>query len=299
MATQNRYYSNTATVTTLTSPGGINSGALTIQVGATTGFPVQFPFILRIEPATTSEEVVLVTGGAGTSGNPYTVTRGYDGTTARAHSQGVVVKHGFAQVDFQDPQIHLNSTGPGGSPNPHGLPDLAWNNTLTTTISETTLGSSAASVVFSSIPSSYKSLRLIVSAYAVTATVLTGMLMQFNSDTGAHYGYAVGFVNNTSSTGSGSHSANSTSVQIGNAWGNSQTTIPGIAVVDIPLYASTSLIKSYTSLASASDTGTSVWNTAYNGGSWNSTAAINTITVILNGGISFGSGSFFGLYGVV
>lgn len=299
MATQNRYYSNTATVTTLTSPGGINSGALTIQVGATTGFPTQFPFILRIEPGTVSEEVVLVTSGAGTSGTPYSVTRGYDGTSARAHSQGVVVKHGFAQIDFQDPQIHLNATGPGGAPNPHGLPDLAWNNTLTTTITETTLGSNTASIVFSSIPSSYKALRIIVSAYAVTATVLTGILMQFNSDTGAHYGYAIGFVNNTSTTGSGSHSANATSMQIGSAWGNSQTTIPGISVVDIPLYASTALIKGYTSLFSASDTGSTVWTLGYSGGAWNNTAAINTITLTLSGGISFGTGSFFGLYGVV
>lgn len=299
MATQNRYYSNTATITTLTNAGGINSGALTLQVGNTTGFPVLFPFILRIEPATGSEEVVLVTGGAGTLGTPYNITRGYDGTTARAHSQGVVVKHGFAQIDFQEPQVHLNAVGPGGSPNPHGLPDLAWNNTLTTTIAETTLGANAASITFSSIPSTYKNLKLYASAIAATATTNQGMNIQFNSDTTANYGWGTGFNSNASPTGSASHTGNSTSMQVGVVWGNSSTVVPGFTVVEIPYYSSSTLNKGYTSISHSSDGGASAWNISYSGGIWRSTAAINTITLTLSGGVSFLTGSFVGLYGVV
>jgi len=299
MATQNRYYSNTATITTLTNPGGINSGALTLQVGATTGFPVQFPFILRIEPATGSEEVVLVTSGSGTSGNPYTITRGYDGTTARAHSQGVVVKHGFAQIDFQEPQVHLNSVGPGGAPNPHGLPDLAWNNTLSTVIAETTLASNSLSITFSSIPSTYKHLRLIVSAIASSATAVLPMNVQFNSDSGTNYGWTSGSVTNTSTTGTGSHNSNTTNIQGGVIWGNSSATVPGIAIIDIPFYSSTVFNKVMTNLTHASDGGATVWNIQYGGGIWRSTAAINTITLTLGSSTNFLAGSFAGLYGVI
>ena len=298
MATQNRYYSNTATVTTLTNAGGINSGALTLQVGATTGWPVQFPFIARIEPATVSEEVVLVTGGAGTSGNPYTIQRGYDGTFARAHSQGVVVKHGFAQIDFQEPQVHINAIGPGGVPNPHSLPDTAWSSPTFVNLFSSTLGSNAASFVISSIPSTYKNLRLYITAIGVTASTTLDMQIQFNSDTAAHYGWSQQYAGNTASTGSAIHTSNSTQIKCGSVWGNSSSTVPGVAVIDIPWYSGTSLQKCITAISAAQDGGATTWLTEYITGIWMSTAAINTITLTLASSTSFATGSSVALYGM-
>lgn len=298
MATQNRYYSNTATVTTLTNPGGINSGALVLQVGATTGFPVQFPFILRIEPATVSEEVVLVTSGAGTSGNPYTITRGYDGTAARSHSQGVVVKHGFAQVDFQDSQIHLNAIGPGGAPNPHSLPDTAWSAPVCVSLFNTTLSAAAASINIGSISSAYKNLRLYISAIGVSATTTLDLQMQFNSDTAAHYGWGQGYISNSSATGSGLHNANVSQIKIGSVWANSSSTIPGLTVVDIPFYSNSTLWKGCTSLTTAQDGGTAAWNIGYIGGVWMSAAVINSITLTIASSTNFAVGSSVSLYGL-
>lgn len=296
MATQNRYYSNIATTTTLTSPGGINSGALQIQVGSTTGFPTQFPFILRIEPATTSEEVVLVTSGAGTSGSPYQVTRGYDGTAAIAHSQGVVVKHGFAQIDFQDPQIHLNLTG--STSGAHGLPATAWATPVFAKLSETTLATATANITFSSISQSYKHLRLYVYGAAASATVELDLLMQFNNDTGANYGWTQGYVNNTSATGSGGHTASTTSLKIGALWGANSTDIPGVSVIDIPLYSGTSFMKGYTAVSSSEDGNNVDWNITYAGGVWQNTAAINTITVFPGLSANFTAGTYAALYAI-
>src|ERR1700749_956310 len=109
--TQNRYYSNTAVITTLTNSAGMNAVETDLVVNSTTGWPTSFPFIIRLEPDSANEELVLATSGLGTSSTPYTVTRGYDGTSAKSHALGATVTHGFAQVDFAEPQQHLNLSG--------------------------------------------------------------------------------------------------------------------------------------------------------------------------------------------
>lgn len=96
-----RYYSATAQETTLQV--GINNSATVIQVAATTGFPVSLPYLLAIDYESATEEVVLVTGAAGTS---LTVTRSYDSTSAAAHSAGARVRHVSSAIDFRDSREH-------------------------------------------------------------------------------------------------------------------------------------------------------------------------------------------------
>lgn len=99
-----RKYSATATTTTLASSA--TASATVITVSATTGFPA-VPFILVLDAETASQEVVLVTGAAGTN---LTVERGYDGTAAVAHSVGAVVEHSHSAIDFRDSRTHENAT---------------------------------------------------------------------------------------------------------------------------------------------------------------------------------------------
>ena len=291
--TQNRFYSNVANVTTLTNAGGINNTTTNIIVAATTGFPTSFPFMLRLEPGTLNEECVLVNSGSGTSGSPYSATRGWDGTPAVAHGAGVIVKHGFSQVDFQEPAAHLNAVGPGGSPNPHGLPDLAWNNTLSTMIGTVSVASTTSTITFSSIPSSYKNLRIYWTAISSTTNNNANLQMNFNGSTTA-YDYEWIIVNN-STTPTGAHTGNTTFGIAGFPWGNGSTTIPGSGVIHIPGYSGT-LEKRYTFEATASDTSTVAWILAVGSGGWTGTAAINQISFTLNLG-SFLAGSLFSLYG--
>jgi hypothetical protein len=101
----NRYYSSIAQDTTLTS--NATSGASTIVVGATTGFPNSYPFTLAVDFDTSTEELVSVTGAAGLT---LTVTRGLDGTSPQAHNIGAVVRHVISAQDIRETQQHISYT---------------------------------------------------------------------------------------------------------------------------------------------------------------------------------------------
>lgn len=86
-------HTNTALDTTLSA--AINGVTGTIPVVALVGWP-SVPFFAVIDPGSaTDEEVVLVTNVVGTT---FTVTRGADGTTAKAHVLGAIVR--FCAVAF-------------------------------------------------------------------------------------------------------------------------------------------------------------------------------------------------------
>lgn len=104
MSTRN--YSNTAAETQLT--GDVNNSVTTLPVASVAGHPA-VPYTIVVDPDTVSEEACLVTGSSGLS---LTVTRGYNGTTALAHSTGAVVKHAALALDFKEANDHNNqSTG--------------------------------------------------------------------------------------------------------------------------------------------------------------------------------------------
>lgn len=83
------------------------SGATSIEVASVSGLPITYPFILILDRGTASEEVVLCTNGSGTT---LTVTRGYDSTTAFAHSLGATVAHGISAIDAREANEHVNAT---------------------------------------------------------------------------------------------------------------------------------------------------------------------------------------------
>lgn len=117
-----RYYSNTAALATITTTGGISTGATEVALSTSTGFPSQYPYTLRLDPDTASEELVTVTGPKiGTPGT-FLITRAQDGTTAKTHGQGAPVVHGVSARDFQEAQDHIAATAVGT----HGLPESAW-----------------------------------------------------------------------------------------------------------------------------------------------------------------------------
>ena len=95
-----RNYSNTAPPVSLTVAA--TSGATTLTVASTTGYPAA-PFLIGLERGTANEEVVLCTA---TTATTFTVTRGYDGTSAKAHAIGTSVEHTVAAIDYRE------ATGP-------------------------------------------------------------------------------------------------------------------------------------------------------------------------------------------
>lgn len=71
------------------------------------GYPAQTPFEIHAELGTSNEEIMLVTNVAGTT---WTVTRGYDGSSALSHDVGAKITHGPSAVDFTEAQTHFNAT---------------------------------------------------------------------------------------------------------------------------------------------------------------------------------------------
>ena len=101
MPSPSRYYSSTSAKTTLSS--AVDSLTTSLQLSAASGFPGQYPYTLILEKDTANEEIVEVTSLVGTS---YGVTRGVDGSTAKAHSVGASVEHGVSARDFTDSRAH-------------------------------------------------------------------------------------------------------------------------------------------------------------------------------------------------
>lgn len=122
-----RNYSSTAADTTLS--GSITSGATTLSVSATTGFPAA-PFVLALDAGAATQELVLVTNVAGTT---LTVTRGYDSTVASAHDTGAVVRHSHAAIDFREAAVHIDATAA------HGATGAVVGTTNTQTLTSKTL----------------------------------------------------------------------------------------------------------------------------------------------------------------
>ena len=102
---QSRFYSSTAQPTVLTS--ALTPSDTTIDVQQVIGFPPSFPYILAVDYGTPSEELVLVTTGAGTN---LTVTRAYDGTSGTNHDVGAAVRHVISAIDETDSRVHEGSS---------------------------------------------------------------------------------------------------------------------------------------------------------------------------------------------
>lgn len=106
-----RYYSSVAPETTLVS--GISPANTTMQVQSVAGLPIQYPYTMAVDYESALEELVSVTGAAGTT---LTITRAYDGTSAAAHNSGARVRHVSSAQDHRDSRDHEEA-----NTNVHGL----------------------------------------------------------------------------------------------------------------------------------------------------------------------------------
>lgn len=125
------FYSNAAVQTTLS--GSVSGAAASIVVGATTGFPPSFPYVLALDFGAATEELVVVTAAGGTT---LTVTRGFSGTSAQSHSLGAVVRHVYNAQDATDFRTHEAATT-----NVHGVTGAFVGTTQTQTLTNKTLTS--------------------------------------------------------------------------------------------------------------------------------------------------------------
>lgn len=226
----------------------------------------------------TSASNVAISGGGG--GGSIDVTDGsttVSPATTLRFPAGTVTDNGSGEAEY-------TPAGGGGG-------DL-------TLISEVLLGSDQASVTFSSIPSTYRHLRLL--CYGRITTVLTDdyCYIQFNGDTGANYDEErMLWVNNGSSIGA-TYGATQGRVCDWPGAGATTTTQAGMAEILIPHYAGTAFDKIALSSAGGkygTSGGTIFVDTHHV--QWRSNAAITSVTLIPGSG-DFKAGSIFSLYGM-
>jgi len=172
-----RYYSANAQDTTVTS--AITSSSISVVVGATTNFPTQYPFILALDFGGASEELVAVTAASGLT---LTITRGFNGTTAQAHSTGAVVRHVATAQDFTDAQNHYNASSAV-----HGVTGSIVGTTDTQTLTNKTISASSNTLTGVVTPSSTdtltnKDLTSGTNTFPTSLATLTGSQTLTNKD---------------------------------------------------------------------------------------------------------------------
>lgn len=135
-----RNYTNTAAPRTTTSSlSSASAGATdTVTLSSTAGLP-SAPFTAALERNTVNEELVLVSGVAGSTA---TVTRGYDGTSSPAHSPGASFEHAVGAIDYREANSHINA-----SAGVHGVSGSVVGTTDTQTLSSKTLQGAVALTV--------------------------------------------------------------------------------------------------------------------------------------------------------
>ena len=156
-------------------------------------------------------------------------------------------------------------------------------------IATTTLGSSAATITFNSIPSTYTDLRVVLIGTAVSGGTIYPAA-RFNSDTGLNYSQTFLYGN-----GSSAASVRSTMEdRIGFSWNGSSNTIPGLYTLDIFSYSgSTNKTILTTASEDANGSGT-VLRTVH---LWRDTSSITTIQFLSNGN-NYNTGTTATLFGI-
>lgn len=161
-----------------------------------------------------------------------------------------------------------------------------------TPIATTTLSSAASSITFSSIPSTYTDLRLVVYVRQDNNAANDSLRFRFNSDTGTNY-------SRTNLTGDGTTAASTR--QTNNDEIDTVAYVPGtsaaaglfaVSTTDILNYSNTTTYKTCLIRTSNATAGT-----AATVGLWRSTAAINTIFMRVSG-FNMTAGTIATLYGI-
>ena len=157
-----------------------------------------------------------------------------------------------------------------------------------TKIASTTLGTTAASVTFSSIPATYTDLVLIMNYFSTASEY---PMIQFNSDTATNYSFTEMYGNGTAGASLRQSSINGIWVGYG-AYSQAGGTNPGTIIVNIQNYANATTYKTTISRAN------SRIGVEATGGLWRNTAAINTIVLKHQTATTYMAGSTFNLYGI-
>lgn len=263
---------------TSTLAAGITSGATSLTVA--TGHGARFPtptsadyFLVTLEKPDGTREILKVTARSGDvlSG----ITRAQEGTTAVAFLTGHTVELRVTAETITNALV---------------APAQIYAGAMREIASVTTTGSQA-SVTFSAIPSTYKSLLLVSNSRGTNATNTISTTIQCNGDTGANYAHLR--ENRFGSAGS----LTGTNMDLFAVPGSSATTLyHGEANIWFHDYTDITRHRSIMAQSTVLD-GTSVIHQQAAGWWRNASAAISQLVIACGAG-NWADGSRFTLYGI-
>lgn len=159
-----------------------------------------------------------------------------------------------------------------------------------TPIATYTAGSNFTSYTFSSIPSTYTDLHLVIVTSRTSSGVNPSLTIQFNGDTGTNYSMTK--MRGTGTSALSNRESNSTAINFSYFSMNLDLTNPFI--IDVMNYSNTTTYKTAIGRSNASGSGTEATV-----GLWRSTSAINSLTINNDGGGSYLlAGTTATLYGI-
>jgi len=155
-----------------------------------------------------------------------------------------------------------------------------------------TVTASGTSVMFSSIPSTYKHLQV---RAAFTMSSGNPIKLTLNGDTGTNYAFHYLYGDGTNRTAGGT--ASNANIQIAAGNGSSASPYSNVYILDIHDYANTSKYKTTRGVFGSNQNSStaSLNNIELDSGLWQSTSAVNSITFTGFGDTIVGS---FALYGI-
>jgi hypothetical protein len=157
-----------------------------------------------------------------------------------------------------------------------------------TPLATITLGSTTSTVTFSSIPSTYRDLILVVGN--MTATAANTFYLQANGDTASNYSWVAAWGDGSTT---GSASLTNTGALIGGYIGLSTSTRQ-TTLVQLMDYSASDKQKTILSRHN-----NSAGEVSMNAARWANNTAINSITLKILPSGSFNSGASFSLFGVI
>ena len=158
-----------------------------------------------------------------------------------------------------------------------------------TPIATTTLGASQTVVTFSSIPSTYTDLIVVLNAGFSTAAAIVSR-MTFNSDTATNYSQ-INFYG-TGSTFAGSRATNQSSISVENLVTTASAALRDLSIIQIMNYSNSTTYKPALVRQNNNPNGV-----VFSAGVWRSASAINSVTLTASSS-TYISGSTFTLYGI-
>jgi hypothetical protein len=154
-----------------------------------------------------------------------------------------------------------------------------------TALATVTLGSSASSVTFSSIPATYRDLVLVHAGTSSNGS-LNSLLLRFNGDSGSNYTLVYMEGNGSSAnSGTGSGTGVNAGFTVSSPVSNNITQIMDYSATD-----------KHKTVLSRKNTSSS--NANAQASRWANTAAITSIVCTVDSGATFSTGSTFNLYGI-